>query len=351
MVLVNSKKSALKAFRKLMNEGEEVTAVAISGGFSQIIIGTTSKDRLIVAPCNMFSSTPKSPVINAQFSEVKQIDFLCSAIYGILVVEAGGIKKVIKTGSSILFDAILECSNMYSFVTEKNHEAIPAYLNGETSEIMLKIKNGVLKMTEKSILLLDPGKDYMDVSVKEKVNIIDLKYVDTYPGKGLNEKYFFIIKTDKIDETVTVGGAYSNFANYLPQKEAMSDSAADVIFKEILRRNPLARPKYMEFDETPIVTMRVAHSFVGTIGGGSILRFTDKKLMELKKKDNELIVDYSINNSDIQSTRLTTIQNNNSDTYKFEVYTSAKTYTYFAPATYHYGYEAFKLIGETLKNR
>ncbi|HOZ30783.1 MAG TPA: hypothetical protein PLL66_07685 [Bacteroidales bacterium] len=351
MVLVNSKKAATKAFKKLLKDGEEVTAVGISGGFSQLIIGTTSNNRIIVAPCNMFSSTPKTPIIDVTLNEVKQIDFLCSTVYGYLIIEASGIKKVIKVGSSILFDVIEECANMYRFVTEHNPSSIPSYLEGETPELMFKIKNGVLKMTQKSIFMLDPGKDYMNISVKEKINIMDLKYVDTYPGKGIGEKYFLILKTDKIDEIFTVGGVLSNMANYLPQQEAMSDSAADIVFKEILRRNPMARPKYMEFDETPIVTMRVAHSQIGALGGGNILRFTDKKLMELKKKDNELVVDYAINIGDIQRTLLTTISSNNSDTYKFEVFTTNKTYTYFAPATYTYGYESFKLIGETLNKR
>ncbi|MDD3859078.1 MAG: hypothetical protein PHW83_02680 [Bacteroidales bacterium] len=351
MVLVNSKKAATKAFIKLLKDGEEVTAVGMSGGFSQIMIGTTSKNRIIVAPCNMFSSTPKTPIIDVPFNEVKQIDFLSSGIYGYLVIEAAGIKKVIKVASSIFFDIIEECFNMYRFVTEHNPSATPPYLDGETPELMFKIKNGVLKMTQKSIFMLDPGKDFMTVSVKEKINIMDLKYIDTYPGKGIGEKYFLILKTDKIDEVFTVGGVLSNMANYLPQQEAMSDSAADIIFKEILRRNPMCRPKYMEFDEMPVVTMRVAHSQIGALGGGNILRFTNKKLMELKKKDNELVVDYAINIGDIQRTLLTTISSNNSDTYKFEVFTANKTYTYFAPATYNYGYEAFKLIGETLKKR
>jgi hypothetical protein len=349
MVLVNSKKVATKAFKKLLNNGEEVTAIGISGGFSQLIVGTTSNNRLIVAPCNMFSNTPKNPIIDVSFNDVSQIDFLCSTVYGYLIIEAAGVKKVIKVASSILFDVIEECFNMYRFVTAQNPKAAPAYLEGETPELMFKIKNGILKMTQKSIFTLDPGENYMNVTVKEKINIMDLKYVDTYPGKGLGEKYFLVLKTDKIDETFTVGGVLSNMANYLPQQEAMSDSAADIIFKEILRRNPLARPKYMEFDETPIVTMRVAHTQIGALGGGNILRFTDKQLMELKKKDNELIVDYSVKISDIQRTLLTTISSNNSDTYKFEVFTTAKNYTYFAPATYNYGYEAFKLIGETIK--
>lgn len=173
-------------------------------------------------------------------------------------------------------------------------------------------------------------------------------FVDSYPGKGLGEKYFFILKTNDFSETFTVGGVLSNMANYLPQQEAMSDSAADIVFKEILRRNHKARPAYMEFDEMPVVTMRVAHSMVGSIGGGNILSMTTTRIMELKTNKDELTIDYAYNISEINRTLLTTITSSNSETYKFEVFTNNKNYVYYAPATYTYGYEAFKLMGEAV---
>lgn len=348
MVFVVSKKLTQKALAKLLQPGEELTAVGLKGGFSQLLIGTTTKNRIIVAPCGWISTTPKQPIIDVPFSSVSQIDFLCSSVYGYLIVEANGIKQVIKVAATPLFDVTEECFNMYRFITAENPKAAPAYLEGETPELMLKIKDGILKLTEKSILIINPGENFQNVTVKERINIRDLKCIDSYPGKGIGEKYFLMLKTDKINETFKVGGVMSNMANYLPQKEAMSDSAADIVFKEILRRNPMARPAYMEFDEMPVVTMRVAHSQIGALGGGDILRFTDKRLMELKLKDNALVVDYAVEIKDIQRTLLTTIHSDNSDTYKFEVFTAAKNYTYFAPATYDYGYEAFKLIGETV---
>jgi hypothetical protein len=350
MVIGVTKKQTQKALVKMLQPGEEITAVALKGGFSQLVIGTTTKDRIIVAPCSWLSSNAKQPIIDVPFSEVSQIDFNCSSLYGYLTIEARGIKQTIKVVTTPLFDGSEECFNMYRFVTSANPKATPAYLDGEIPELMLKIKDGVLKLTKKSILIINPGENFSNVTVKERINILDLKCIDSYPGKGISEKYYLMLKTEKLKETFRVGGVLSNMANYLPQKEAMTDSAADIVFKEILRRNPLARPAYMEFDEMPVVTMRVAHSQFGALGGGDILRLTDKRLIELKLKDNVLVVDYTVDIKDIKRTLLTTIQGNSSNDYKFEVFTANKHYTYFAPATYEYGYEAFKLIGETVQN-
>lgn len=355
MVLINSKKTITKAFKKLLID-DEVTAVAISGGFTQFIAGTTSTKRLIVAPCNMFSSTPKTPIIDVSFDKVKLIDVLCSTYYfGYLIIEAAGIKKIIKVGTGSLFDNIDESFKMFSLVTERNPSAAPKYLEGETTEFMFKIKNGGLKITDKSIFILDYGKDCMNINVKEKINIMDLKFIDTYPGTGPNARDTLILKTDKINEVFTIGKVQTsiNMANALPQQEAMLNGSADIIFNELLRRNPNAKPSYMGYDENPVVTMRVAHSQVAAFGGGNILRITDKRLIELNKTDNELIVDYSINISDIQRTELTTIKvNSSSEIHKFEVFTANKTYTYFTPAvSSNYGYEVFKLLGKTVENK
>ncbi len=349
MVVVFSKALATKALNKLLNPGEALTSILLTGGFSQQLAGTTTQNRLIVAGCGWLSTTPKKPEIDIPITSVSKIDFLCSKVYGYIIIEYNGIRKTFRLGSSPMFDAMEEGSKMYKIITEANPSAAPAYLDGESTELMFRIKDGILKLTRKAIILINPGDNFQDVRVRENIGINNLKSIDCYPGKGLGEKSFLIIKTDNFCETITVGGVLSNTANYLPQKQEMSDSASDIVFKEILRRNHKARPAYLEFDEMPVVTMRVAHSLIGAIGGGNILRMTTTRIMELKPGNDELTIDYAINISDIKRTLLTTISDNSSETYKLEIFTNTKNYTYFAPSTYTYGYEAFKLIGETVQ--
>jgi hypothetical protein len=124
-----------------------------------------------------------------------------------------------------------------------------------------------------------------------------------------------------------------------------SQVMAERLFALIIERNPAARPAYFESGETMLATARVGHSRMSIIGG-SFLRATDRRLIELEaEKSGALAVKLSLPYNEITGGTLTTVKNQNSIQYELLVHTTGEKHKFVADGDYE---DQMKLIRDRI---
>lgn len=343
MPAIATEKKLRKMLEPLLENGESVSCVTFQGGFKKSCLAGTTNGRLLVSTLPFFGS--KATLLKAfYYQEIEKIDLNPGANYGYLSFKTEEESFHFKIASG-LFDTFGQAMTLYTEVLKAHPDAAPDYLpDDEDVTFMVYTAEHVIKLTGENVLCLAFDAKSGSVSVAKTIPAASLEAVDYYPSKLTAS--FFRIKAAGEELPLKLTGGLSGRKSVLEAlagKTSLSDS--EELYARLLAMNPDAHPEYLERGEQIVATARIGHTRF-TISGGSLLRATGSRLLELEiNKEGPLAVKASIPFSTIRESKLTTIRNQNSVQYELKIRTDNDSFKFVAPDEYE---EAMKAVYEVL---
>jgi hypothetical protein len=332
MPMIASQKNLRKMLEPFLREGESLGGLTFQGGFKKCAIASTDMGRIIITTLPFFGSKAKM-LREIPFAAVDAVDIYPSGTAAFLVISSGGERVRYKVPVG-LFDTFGEAARIYHDICLNNPGAAPSYIpDGETVDFMLKTDRGVIKLCSTVLLLLTTDKAGLSLELQEKVPFSSIVEADCYPGKMTAS---FLWLRDKQGETLfKIGDIIIGFGSAF---EAVMGKGslimAERLLQLILEKNSSAAPAYLLPGEKVLHTARVGHSRM-TIIGGSFLRATERRLLELEAGSNgALLLKHALDFSEIESCKLTEIRSDNSVNYELLVYAKGEKHKFVADSDY-----------------
>lgn len=325
MPAIPSYKKIVQMLDKFKNEGETISLATFLGRFRKYIIATTSQKRLLITTLPFFGSNSK--ILNSiPFTDISKMDIFPTRSGGYFTVETSrGEKYLWRVPGAGLFDTF---EKIYKIITSHNPSARPSYLSSDEKVIfMAKTSDGVLKLTEVNVFLLEANKKTGEILLKRKLSIEDIECVDFYSGKMTAS--FVYLRVDGEELLLEIGYTLTGFVSASEKIFAKGSSVvAERFYRNIIKLRSSAKPDYMDEGEEMLATVRVGHSRM-SVSGCSFLRATESRFLELiEGKNGRLTVKEEIPLCNIESGKLKIFGSEMPENYELVIKTAAKKYKF-----------------------
>lgn len=213
----------------------------------------------------------------------------------------------------------------------------PEYLDDDEVVIdTILTKKGTIKVTDKNIIRLNKN-DAGILEVSEKMAMEELTVFDFYPGKM--GALFLYFKNSAGDEDLLKISGGTKFMAGLGGNDP--DEMIDQIYKQIKAHGNSPFPDYVNDGEEILATIRAAHSLMGAINPGHILRLTSNRLLDLKPtKNGDLELETEIQLGDIKSSKFTKSTGDSGTVqYELKIKTDDQKYKFFMGGEFEYALE------------
>ena len=297
MPLLASETNIKQVFSDLSDD-ENFICYLRSGGWKRTIIVLTDRQKIILMSFPYFG---KPAILRSiQVMSIKECDYLSNINFHNLYIAAEEGSELFKLPTN----RTQQLKPFFDNIFMNNTNAIPSYM--EKDEIIMetiKTKTGHIRITDKNVYKLDKDNAIKGkVISKEKIPLLSLQEFDYYPGKM--DSLFIYMKKENGESELFKIGVFGSTASVVSDPDP--DKMIEHLNHAMAAKGINLTPAYFTQGENTITTCRTAHSHVGIINPGIILRLTNKRILELKKEsDGSLKLEQSIDLAAISKAKVT----------------------------------------------
>ena len=304
MPFIVNKKNVEKILTPFLRESEGLCSILITKGMNRLSLVLTDQKRLIIASLPLIGQSQMKK--EYYIDEIESIDYFPGP---------NSMRFIIKTiEDTVVYNLPLshprfpvkeELIKFAKEIRKINPRARPEYITENENIIeMIKVKQGIFKLTECTIFLFKPSAEKeAKWEINEKIPINTIEELDYYPEtpdllclyieneRGESRLY-------KIESTAMFLNIHSGSGN--------PDLLIENIYEVLAPFRKKLTPTYLYDDEEVITTLRALSNVSGSVSLEIILRLTNKRLLDLsREKLGRLDLKTEIILEDIEKTTIT----------------------------------------------